>query len=126
MFYHNPGRNTTTDTSSSSADASAAPHTGNPTSDVEDSPKAVVRAASMTGLRHTCRRPVVVYWPDADNPARLGKSLDSPGRLGLFLREDNKIEATRTETSAGQTQLRNVLTTIQFSSGTREQITRNS
>jgi hypothetical protein len=126
MFYHNPGRNTMTDTSSSSADASAAPHTGNPTSDVEDSPKAVVRAASTTGLRHHLPKTGGGFWPDADNPARLGKSLDTPGRLGLLLREDNKIEATRTETSAGQTQLRNVLTTVQFSSGTREQITRNS
>jgi len=53
MFYHNPGRNATTDPSSSSADASAAPHTSNPMLDDEDSPKPVVRATSTTRI-HTC------------------------------------------------------------------------
>src|SRR4051812_24592387 len=109
MFYHNPGRNDTTDVSSSSDKASVAPHTSKPTSDVEDSPKTVVRTAS-TARNHTCRRPVANR-SDAEGPARLGRGLDSPGRLGLPLREDNKIKATRVETSVGQTQRRNVLTT---------------
>src|SRR3569833_2917291 len=107
MFYQNPGRNATTDTPASSANASVTPHTGNLTID-EDSPKTVVRAAS-TAKNHPYRRPAANQ-PDAEGPARLGRGSDSPGRSGLPPHEDNKIEAARAETDAGRTQLRNVLT----------------
>src|SRR4051794_26140996 len=56
MFYHNPGRNDTTDVSSSSDKASVAPHIGNLTSDDEDSPKCVQHRRPETAPAEDQRR----------------------------------------------------------------------
>jgi hypothetical protein len=122
MFYHNSGRNTMTDVSSSSADASAAPHTSNPMLDDEDSPKPVVRATSTTRI-HTCRKPP--GGEPAGHPRATRKGLVSPGHFGLPTREDNTTEAARSEINAWQKQRRSVLTTLQFVYGTRELFNRN-